>query len=281
MTNSKNKNTVKIKALLGNRPSTEPANGKRNWIGIKTLYLRETKRFMKVYIQTIIAPVITTLIFLTIFSLAIGRARGEINGIPFTQFLAPGLIMMAILQNAFANATSSIMGAKMQGNIVDTLMPPLTAHELVLAYASGGATRGFLVGIAVTVSMVPFIPITLTDLLLIFFYAISAAYMMSILGIISGIWAEKNEQMALITGLIVTPLSFLSGTFYSIERLPQFLQTLSMFNPFFYAIDGFRAGFIGQSDGPIFQGIVVMATVNIMLWIICNKLIKSGYKLKD
>ena len=157
MSNSKNKDTVKIKALLGNRPSTEPANGKRNWIGIKTLYLRETKRFMKVYIQTIIAPVITTLIFLTIFSLAIGRARGEINGIPFTQFLAPGLIMMAIIQNAFANATSSIMGAKMQGNIIDTLMPPLTAHELVLAYASGGATRGFLVGIAVTVSMVPFI----------------------------------------------------------------------------------------------------------------------------
>ena len=281
MSNSKNKNTVKIKALLGNRPSTEPAIGKRNWIGIKTLYLRETKRFMKVYIQTIIAPVITTLIFLTIFSLAIGRARGEINGIPFTQFLAPGLIMMAILQNAFANATSSIMGAKMQGNIVDTLMPPLTAHELVLAYASGGATRGFLVGIAVTVSMIPFTPLTLTNLLLIFFYAISAAYMMSILGIISGIWAEKNEQMALITGLIVTPLSFLSGTFYSIERLPQFLQTLSMFNPFFYAIDGLRAGFIGYSDGPIVQGILVMIGINIALWILCYQLIASGYKLKD
>ena len=281
MSNSKNKDTVKIKALLGNRPSTEPANGKRNWIGIKTLYLRETKRFMKVYIQTIIAQVITTLIFLTIFSLAIGRARGEINGIPFTQFLAPGLIMMAILQNAFANATSSIMGAKMQGNIVDTLMPPLTAHELVLAYASGGATRGFLVGIAVTVSMVPFTPLTLTNLLLIFFYAISAAYMMSILGIISGIWAEKNEQMALITGLIVTPLSFLSGTFYSIERLPQFLQTLSMFNPFFYAIDGLRAGFIGYSDGPIFQGILVMIGINIALWILCCQLLASGYKLKE
>lgn len=272
---------MNIETLLKSRPQTGPANGKRNWIGLRTLYFRETKRFLKVYVQTVIAPMITTLIFLAIFTLAIGRLRGDINGTPFVQFLAPGLIMMAILQNAFANATSSLMGAKMQGNIVDTLMPPFTSHELIFAYASGGATRGVAVGIAVTIAMSPFASLEPANLFLILFHSIAASYMMAVLGIISGIWADKNEQMAVITGFIVTPLSFLSGTFYSINRLPDFLQTLTMFNPFFYAIDGLRAGFIGQSDGPIFQGIVVMSTVNIMLWIICNKLIKSGYKLKD
>ncbi len=270
-----------ILTMLENRPQTGPANGNRNWVGLKTLYFRETSRFLKVYIQTIIAPVITTLIFLTIFSLAIGPLRGNINSIPFIQFLAPGLIMMAIIQNAFANATSSLMGAKMQGNIVDTLMPPLTSHELVFAYAAGGATRGLIVGIAVTVAMNPFTLLIPDNIFLILFHSIAASYMMAILGIISGIWAEKTEHMALITGFIVTPLSFLSGTFYSIERLPEFLQNLTMFNPFFYCIDGFRTGFIGYSDGPILQGVVVMCGVNIALWVLCHRLIASGYKLKE
>ena len=281
MQNSKRKTTVNIETLLETRPQTDPGNGKRNWIGLRTLYFRETKRFLKVYVQTVIVPTITTLIFLAIFTLAIGQLRGDTSGIPFIQFLAPGLIMMAILQNAFANATSSLMGAKMQGNIVDTLMPPLTSHELIFAYASGGATRGLTVGIAVTIAMSPFASLEPANIYLILFHSIAASYMMAIIGIISGIWADKNEQMAVITGFVVTPLSFLSGTFYSIDRLPDFLQTLTMFNPFFYAIDGLRAGFIGQSDGPIFQGILVMSIVNIMLWILCHKLIKSGYKLKD
>jgi len=259
---------------------TSPAYGKRNWLGLKTLYLREIKRFSKVYIQTVLAPVVTTLIFLTIFELAIGGVRGSINDIPFIQFLAPGLIMMAILQNAFANATSSLMSAKMQGNIIDTLLPPLTPNELVLAYASGGATRGFVVGFSVTLAMIFFTPLAPINIFLIFFHAIAASYMMATLGIICGIWADKNEQMAVITGFIVTPLTFLSGTFYSIERLPEALQTLVMFNPFFYAIDGLRAGFIGYSDGPIFQGIIVMFLVNIALWVFCIKIFSSGYKLK-
>ncbi|MFP6712837.1 MAG: ABC transporter permease [Rhodospirillales bacterium] len=270
----------KIRTMLENRPQTSAANGHRNWLGLKTLYLREVRRFSKVYIQTVLAPVITTLIFLTIFALAVGRLRGDINGIPFIQFLAPGLIMMAILQNAFANATSSIMGAKMQGNIVDTLMPPLTSHELVLAYASGGATRGLAVGIAVTIAMSFFVPIAPANIFLVLFHVIAASYMMALLGVIGGIWADKNEQMAVITGFVVTPLSFLSGTFYSIERLPEFLQTLTMFNPFFYAIDGLRAGFIGQSDGPVLQGIIVMVVVDLALWLFCQRLFASGYKLK-
>jgi ABC-2 type transport system permease protein len=269
-----------IEVMLAKRPQTNPASGRRNWLGLKTLYLREIRRFLKVYIQTIFAPVVTTLIFLIIFTLAIGHFRGDINGVPFVQFLAPGLIMMAILQNAFANATSSIMGAKMQGNIVDTLMPPLTSHELVFAYASGGATRGIVVGIAVTIAMTFFTSLGPASTYLILFHAISASYMMAMLGVISGIWADKNEQIAVITGFVVTPLSFLSGTFYSIEKLPDFLQAVALFNPFFYSIDGLRAGFTGYSDGPIFQGVFVISAVNILLWIWCHRLFSTGYKLK-
>ncbi len=280
MPNLKHGAEVSILIAADKFSQTSPANGKRNWLGLKTLYLREIKRFSKVYIQTVLAPVVTTLIFLAIFTLAIGRARGSINGIPFIQFLTPGLIMMAILQNAFANATSSLMSAKMQGNIVDTLLPPLTSGELVLAYASGGATRGFVVGFSVTLAMAFFTPLELSNIILIFFHAIAASYMMATLGIICGIWADKNEQMAVITGFIVTPLSFLSGTFYSIEQLPEVLQILAMFNPFFYAIDGLRSGFIGYSDGPILQGIIVMCLVNFALWIFCIRLFSSGYKLK-
>jgi ABC-2 type transport system permease protein len=266
--------------MLASRPHTNPASGKQNWLGLKTLYLREIRRFLKVYIQTIFAPVIATLVFLIIFTLAIGNLRGDINGLPFVQFLAPGLIMMAILQNAFANATSSIMGAKMQGNIVDTLMPPLTPHELVLAYASGGATRGLTVGISVTIAMTFFTSLGPANIYLILFHAISASYMMAMLGIISGIWAEKNEQIAAITGFVVTPLSFLSGTFYSIEKFPEFLQVVALFNPFFCAIDGLRAGFTGYSDGPILQGVIIIAVVNIFLWVWCHRLFSTGYKLK-
>ncbi len=262
------------------QPDTRPRQGLKNWLGLKTLYLREVRRFSKVYIQTIMAPMVTTLIFLAIFTLAIGKLKGEINGVPFIEFLAPGLIMMAIIQNAFANASSSLMGAKMQGNIIDTLMPPLTSQELVLAYSGGGATRGLVVGVAVALAMSFFVPLWPSNIFLVLFHAVAASLMMALLGIIGGVWAEKNDQMAVITSFIVTPLSFLSGTFYSIDRLPELLQTITHFNPFFYAIDGLRAGFIGRSDLPAIQGIVVMFAVNLILWIICRRLFASGYKLK-
>jgi len=247
---------------------------------MRTLYLREINRFSKVYVQTIFVPVITTLIFLAIFTLAIGALRSDINGIPFIQFLAPGLIMMAILQNSFANTSSSIMGAKMQGNIIDTLMPPLTPGETIFAYIIGGATRGIAVGIAVTFAMFFFTHIEIKNIYLILFHTLSASSMMASIGFIGGIWAEKNEQNAVITGFIVTPLTFLSGTFYSIDKLPELLQLFALFNPFFYSIDGFRAGFIGISDGPISQGIIVMCLINILLWVCCHFLYSSGYKLK-
>ena len=268
---------------FSNPPSTtvtRPSLGRPNWLGLRTLYIREVRRFSKVYIQTILAPVITTLVFLTIFTLAIGNLRGDINGIPFIDFLAPGLIMMAVIQNSFANASSSIMSAKMQGNIVDTLMPPLTSNELVIAYASGGATRGISVGIAVGASMSLFADLQPQNLLYIIYYLISAAFMLAMLGIIGGIWADRQDHMTVVNGFIITPLSFLSGTFYSIDRLPEAIQAIAFFNPFFYAIDGLRAGFTGHADGPLLAGAILLAGVNVCLWLICRQMFATGYKLK-
>ena len=259
---------------------TRPLLGLKNWLGLRTLYMREIRRFSKVYIQTILAPVITTLVFLAIFTLAIGKLRDDINGVPFIEFLAPGLIMMAIIQNSFANAASSIMAAKMQGNIIDTLMPPLTANELVLAYASGGATRGIVVGCAVGLAVGLFVDLNVNNVLLIIFYAATASYMLAMVGIIGGVWANRQDHMTVINGFIITPLSFLSGTFYSIDRMPENLQFFALINPFFYAIDGLRAGFTGQSDGPLLFGAVFLVVINTILWMICWRMFATGYKLK-
>jgi len=251
-----------------------------NWLGLYTLYLREVRRFVKVYTQTIIGPVVTTLLFLAVFSLALGRAVTEVNGVPFLEFLAPGLIMMAIVQNAFANTSSSMMISKIQGNIVDTLMPPLSAHELTFGISMGGMTRGIAVGVAVTLVLSIWVPINIHSAGLIAYYAVAASLMLSLLGVIGGIWSDKFDHIAAVTNFIITPLSFLSGTFYSIERLPELAQTIAHMNPFFYMIDGFRYGFIGQSDAPVLTGMVVVGLMDVVLWIICWRMFESGYKLK-
>lgn len=251
-----------------------------NWIGLRTLYGREVRRFTKVYTQTVVAPVVTTLLFLAVFTLALGRGRGDIGGVPFVEFLAPGLIMMAILQNAFANTSSSIVISKVQGNIVDTLMPPLSAHELTFGIAMGGATRGVVVGCVVALAMSFFVPVHLHHPGYILFHGVAAAIMLSLLGTIGGIWSEKFDHIAAVTNFVVTPLSFLSGTFYSIERLPALAQTIAHFNPFFYAIDGFRYGFIGHSDVMPPVGIGVMLITNAVLWLVCWRMFATGYKLK-
>ena len=251
-----------------------------NWIGLWTLYMREVRRFAKVYTQTVIAPVVTTLLFLAVFALALGGRSRSVADVPFMAFLAPGLIMMAIAQNAFANTSSSLMIAKVQGNIVDTLMPPFTAHELTLAIALGGATRGIVVGIAVAIAMSLVVGLGIHDPFFIVYHATMAALMLSLLGVIGAIWAEKFDHIAAVTNFVVTPLSFLSGTFYSIQRLPETAQIIARGNPFFYMIDGFRYGFIGHADGSLTAGIVVMAAVNLALWTLCTRLFASGYKLK-
>lgn len=252
-----------------------------NWLGVWTLYMREVRRFTKVYTQTMMAPVITTLLFLAVFALAIGsRVESLVGGVPFLEFLGPGLIMMAVAQNAFANTSSSIVVSKIQGNIVDTLMPPFNADELTLALALGGATRGIVVGSIVATALSFFIPVHFHNVGFIVFHGFMASLMLSLLGIVGGIWSEKFDHIAAVTNFIVTPLSFLSGTFYSIQRLPELAQSVAYANPFFYMIDGFRYGFIGSSDADPMLGMAVMAGINTALWLLCRQMFKVGYKLK-
>ncbi|HZA65856.1 MAG TPA: ABC transporter permease, partial [Geminicoccaceae bacterium] len=191
-----------------------------NLIGLWTLYLKEVRRFLKVPGQTLLAPVVTTLMFLLIFALALGRSGRTIEGLPFLQFLAPGLIMMAVIQNAFANTSSSILIGKIQGNIVDLLMPPLRPGELMFGLVAGGVTRGLVVAVVVTLVMLPAVSLGIAHPLLVLFYALSGSLMLALLGLLGGLWAEKFDQMATVTNFVITPLSFLSGTFYSIAQLP-------------------------------------------------------------
>ena len=251
-----------------------------NWIGLRTLYLREVRRFTKVYTQTLLAPVVTTLLFLAVFTLALDGSHRIVAELPFVQFLAPGLIIMAIAQNAFANTSSSIMVSKVQGNIVDILMPPFTAFELQFALVLGGASRGIAVGLSVGLAISFFVDIGLHAPLFIIFHAVMASIGLSQLGMIGGIWAEKFDHMAVLTNFVVTPLAFLSGTFYSIQQLPDAFQAIAHINPFFYMIDGFRYGFIGHADGSLVLGLVVMVGINIILWIVCTWMLQTGYKLR-
>ncbi|HXP30699.1 MAG TPA: ABC transporter permease [Stellaceae bacterium] len=254
--------------------------GAVNWLGFWTLYLREVRRFLKVSMQTLVAPVVTTLLFLAIFLMAFGGQQREIAGLPYLQFLAPGLVMMAITQNAFANTTSSLMIAKLQGSIVDVLMPPLSPLELTWGMALGGVTRGVAVGVAVAAAMAIVVPIRMPYPALVLFHAVAASLLLSVLGVIAGIWADKFDHIAAVTNFIVTPLSFLSGTFYSIDNLPAPWHAIALANPFFYMIDGFRCGFIGRAEGSLAVGIVMMIALNAALIALCHHLIACGYKLK-
>ena len=257
-----------VKFILPKRYLEPRAFGAMNWRGLWTLYAKEVRRFLKVYTQTLLAPVITSLLFLAIFNLALGQAIQVIGGISFIEFLTPGLIMMMIAQNGFANTSSSILIAKIQGNIVDVLMPPIGPAELMLAYVASGLTRGVMVGIVTLMAMYFFVSITIHHLGVVIFFTLAASLMMSILGIIAGLWAEKFDHIAAITNFIVTPLSFLSGTFYSIERLPETFQTLALLNPLFYMIDGFRYGFIDRADTSLWAGASVLIAVNVILWVV-------------
>ncbi len=254
--------------------------GRVNWIGVWTLYIKEVRRFVKILTQTILAPVTTSLLFLAIFALAMGRIRADVAGMPFLNFLAPGLIMMSLMQNAFANTSSSLMVAKVQGNIIDVLMPPLSAGEQTFAFAFGGLTRGLVVALACLLAMWIFVDFRLVHPLAIIYFAFSGALMMSLIGILGGIWAEKFDHIQALTNFIITPLAFLSGTFYSIVQLPGFAQNIARANPFFYLIDGFRYGFTGHADSNIMIGVIFTALLNAALWTAAYQLFRSGDKLK-
>lgn len=254
--------------------------GAVNWIGLWTLTRREVRRFLKVWVQTIAAPVVTTLLFYSVFALALGGVVRMVGDVPFLVFLGPGLVMMSIAQNAFANTSSSVLVSKVQGNIVDVLMPPLSAGELAAAYVMGGVARGLLVGLATAVAIWIFVPLGLHAPLFILFHAVAAAMLLSLLGLIGGIWAEKFDHMAAVTNFIVTPLAFLSGTFYTIDSVPPTFRFIAHLNPFFYFIDGFRYGFIGQTDGTLTTGILVLTGANLALLALALRMLSTGYKLK-
>jgi len=276
-----------VRAAMATTEFQHPSDGPEprrygavNWVGLWTLYLKEVRRFVKVFTQTIAAPVVTSLLFLAIFTLALGRAVEVVNGVPFALFLAPGLIVMTMAQNAFANTSSSIMISKIQGNIVDVLMPPISPGEFVCAYALGGTTRGVVVGLAAGLGMSVFVDIGVQHWGYVLFYAVTGSMMLSLLGMLGGIWAEKFDHIQAVTNFVITPFAFLSGTFYSISRLPETIQTLAHFNPFFYMIDGFRYGFIGQSDAAPALGIAVMLGINAVLWLAAWRMVSVGYNLK-
>ena len=252
-----------------------------NSVSLFNLFLREVLRFLKVGSQTVIGPAISSLLFLAVFSLALGRTIENINGVPMTNFIAPGLIMMTMLQNSFANSASSIGQAKSQGNIVDTLMAPLGEIQLTIGYVLGSVMRGIICGIVTYIGVTFFVHIQIHSFLALFFYSIMGCTMMGALGTMVGIWADKWDQQQGITNFIVLPLTFLSGTFYSISRLPDFWKNISNFNPFFYNIDGFRYAFIGKSDSSIIFGSIILFLINITLLILCYYMFKSGYKLKS
>ena len=250
------------------------------YIRFVTLYIKELRRFTKIPGQTILAPAATTLLFMVIFSTAIGNSRNEYILTDFKLFLFPGLIMMTIIQNAFMNNSSSLLMSKVQGNIVDLLMPPISNFQIIVSFILVGITRGLTVAIAAAIFMLPFVEIEIYSFIIVLFFAVMSSAILSLIGLLTGIWADKWDHLGTIDNFIIIPLSFLSGTFYSIKILPEFIQNLSFFNPFFYMIDGFRYGFIGSSDVNIMMSIQILIFCFIILLFFSYLILQSGYKLR-
>ena len=254
--------------------------GAVNWLGLRTLVGREIQRFVKVGAQTIFAPLIQTLLFMMVFSLVRG---GDWPGTTraYADGLAAGLVMMSILSNAFQNSSSSLVIAKVQGNAVDFLMPPLSALELTLAFIAGAAARGMLVGLASLVAVAWLADITPAHPLIALYYALVASMIFGAIGLMGGIWADKFDHLAAVTNFIIVPLTFLSGTFYSTSILPEPIRTFAQYNPVFSLIDGFRYGFIGHADAPLLLGAALSGGLALALCWGCWAMLKSGYRLRS
>ncbi|HET9336605.1 MAG TPA: ABC transporter permease [Sphingomicrobium sp.] len=254
-----------------------------NWGGLSTLYIKEVRRFFKVQMQTVWAPAITTMLYLIIFTVALGREGKTVLGVPFADFLAPGLIVMAMITNSFANSSFSLLVGKIQGTIVDYLMPPLSTGELIAGLIGAAVTRAFLVGFAVWLAMLlwPGVHVGIVHPLSVLWFGLMGALMLGFLGLLTSIWAEKFDHAAAVTNFFVTPLALLSGTFYSIEQLSPAFRAVSHANPFFYVISGFRHGFLSEADSPIWVGGIGLLLLNIILFILCYALLRSGWKIKN
>ncbi|MGE4314475.1 MAG: ABC transporter permease [Pseudobdellovibrionaceae bacterium] len=255
--------------------------GRFNWIGLYTFVRKEVARFLAVYMQTLVAPVITMALYYVVFALALGGQGREVLGLNFMNFLAPGLIIMTMSQNAFANTSSSIVIAKVQGNIVDILMPPLSALEIYLGYILGSVIRALMIGFLSYAVLWTFTDEGLYNALYLVLFGILGAMMLGTLGLIGGIWSDKFDHIAAVTNFVITPLAFLSGTFYSLEALPSFWKLLANLNPFFHMINGFRYGATGVTEAIIPVSILFLVIVNAALSWVAWKMLVTGYKLKS
>jgi ABC-2 type transport system permease protein len=255
--------------------------GRVNWLGLWTLCRRETQRFLAVWTQTLLAPLVTAALFVLIFTFAVGDGRPSVMGVPFAHFLAPGILMMTVIQNSFANVSSSIVISKVQGNIVDTLMPPLSAGELVTGYLAGGIARGVVVALAVVAVLFPIVGVGVAHPLLALLWVILGGAFLGAVGIVAGVFAQKFDQIAAITNFVVTPLSFLSGTFYSFDGLPGWMWWLAHVNPVFYLIDGLRFACLGVSDSSPLLGLAVVVSATAGVCALAWWMLRTGYRLKS
>lgn len=272
-------------SIVANAPGV-PTIRNVNWGGLRTLYIKEVRRFFKVQLQTVWAPAITTLLFLVIFTVATGGKRPvSVAGtaVPFADFLAPGLIVMAMLQNSFANSSFSLLVGKIQGTIVDYLMPPLSTGELLAAMVGGAVTRAFCVGGAVFLAMQfwPGVHVVPQHPLAILWFGLLGSVFLALVGVLTSMWAEKFDHAAAVQNFLIAPLTLLSGTFYSVDKLAPAFQAFSQINPFFYIISGFRYGFLLDADSNVLVGGVIILGIDLVLGLICYRLLRSGWKLKN
>lgn len=260
-----------------------PAIRSVNWGGLQALYLKEVRRFFKVQLQTIWAPALTTLLYLVIFTVALGGVKPSVLGVPFADFIAPGLIIMGMMQNSFANSSFSLLVGKIQGTIVDYLMPPLSTGEVLFGLAGAAITRAILVGFTIWGAMLlwPGVHVMPQHIWAIVLFGLLGSAMLAFMGVLTSIWAEKFDHAAAVANFVVAPLALLSGTFYSVDKLAPTFAAISHANPFHYAIAGFRYGFIGQADIPLGFGLGLLAVINLGLAALCYALLKSGWKIKN
>ncbi|HIO15031.1 MAG TPA: ABC transporter permease [Chromatiales bacterium] len=249
--------------------------------GMRTLFEKEVRRFLKVSIQTVLAPCVTTLLYLLVFASVLEDHIKVYDGVSYLAFLVPGLIMMTVIQNAFANASSSLIQSKMTGNLVFLLLSPISGVEMVVAFVAAAVVRGILVGLCVWLVALVFVDVPLVSLTTVLLFLVLSSAVLGAVGLIAGLWADKFDQLSAFQNFIIVPLSFLSGVFYSVESLPGIWQAISRFNPFFYMIDGFRYGFFGVSDVDPELSLVVTLAFLLLVSGVSLLLVRIGYKIRQ
>ncbi|HBM90907.1 MAG TPA: multidrug ABC transporter permease [Rhodospirillaceae bacterium] len=254
--------------------------GSVNWRGLWTLIVKEVERFVKISIQTIVSPLVMTVLFYAVFSVSMGSGERMVGGVPFLEFLIPGLVIMSMAQSSFFNTASSLILSKLQGNLVDVLMPPLSPLELTIGYALGGVLRGLAVGIVAFAVMSFFYPLNLPHPAFALYFAVMGSLMLSLIGLITGLWGDRFDHLGAIQNFVIMPATFLSGSFFSIQELPKGWDLACTLNPFFYMIDGFRYGFTGHADASVYNGIAFLLIINMALFNVAYWMFNTSSKIK-